>query len=316
MRAVFLDRYALNPGDLDTTRTVTLCDEVDFYDRTETFEDTVKRIGNAEIVVTNKAPITREVLEACPNIKYVTVTATGYNIIDLDACRDHGVIASNVPGYSTASVSQHIFALLLEITNHVSDHSDAVSRGRWQECPDYTFSVSKLSELDGKTMGFIGMGAIGSRAAKIAQALGMKAVCYHSRSHVDEVDHLSLDELLAVSDIVSLCCPVTADNQNLINRDTIAKMKDGAILINTARGGLIDEEALAEALHSGKIYAAGLDVLKTEPPKNSSPLINAPNCYITPHIAWAPRETRARLLWETEENILAFLRGEKRNCVN
>lgn len=316
MRAVFLDRYALNPGDLDTTRTVTLCDEVDFYDRTETFEDTVKRIGNAEIVVTNKAPITREVLEACPNIKYVTVTATGYNIIDLDACRDHGVIASNVPGYSTASVSQHIFALLLEITNHVSDHSDAVSRGRWQECPDYTFSVSKLSELDGKTMGFIGMGAIGSRAAKIAQALGMKAVCYHSRSHVDGVDHLSLDELLAVSDIVSLCCPVTADNQNLINRDTIAKMKDGAILINTARGGLIDEEALAEALHSGKIYAAGLDVLKTEPPKNSSPLINAPNCYITPHIAWAPRETRARLLWETEENILAFLRGEKRNCVN
>lgn len=316
MRAVFLDRYALNPGDLDTTRTVTLCDEVDFYDRTETFEDTVKRIGNAEIVVTNKAPITREVLEACPNIKYVTVTATGYNIIDLDACRDHGVIASNVPGYSTASVSQHIFALLLEITNHVSDHSDAVSRGRWQECPDYTFSVSKLSELDGKTMGFIGMGAIGSRAAKIAQALGMKAVCYHSRSHVDGVDHLSLDELLAVSDIVSLCCPVTADNQNLINRDTIEKMKDGAILINTARGGLIDEEALAEALHSGKIYAAGLDVLKTEPPKNSSPLINAPNCYITPHIAWAPRETRARLLWETEENILAFLRGEKRNCVN
>lgn len=316
MRAVFLDRYALNPGDLDTTRTVTLCDEVDFYDRTETLEDTVKRIGNAEIVVTNKAPITREVLEACPNIKYVTVTATGYNIIDLDACRDHGVIASNVPGYSTASVSQHIFALLLEITNHVSDHSDAVSRGRWQECPDYTFSVSKLSELDGKTMGFIGMGAIGSRAAKIAQALGMKAVCYHSRSHVDGVDHLSLDELLAVSDIVSLCCPVTADNQNLINRDTIAKMKDGAILINTARGGLIDEEALAEALHSGKIYAAGLDVLKTKPPKNSSPLINAPNCYITPHIAWAPRETRARLLWETEENILAFLRGEKRNCVN
>lgn len=316
MRAVFLDRYALNPGDLDTTRTVTLCDEVDFYDRTETFEDTIKRIGNAEIVVTNKAPITREVLEACPNIKYVTVTATGYNIIDLDACRDHGVIASNVPGYSTASVSQHIFALLLEITNHVSDHSDAVSRGRWQECPDYTFSVSKLSELDGKTMGFIGMGAIGSRAAKIAQALGMKAVCYHSRSHVDGVDHLSLDELLAVSDIVSLCCPVTADNQNLINRDTIAKMKDGAILINTARGGLIDEEALAEALHSGKIYAAGLDVLKTEPPKNSSPLINAHNCYITPHIAWAPRETRARLLWETEENILAFLRGEKRNCVN
>ncbi|MBR5459463.1 MAG: D-2-hydroxyacid dehydrogenase [Clostridia bacterium] len=316
MRAVFLDRYALNPGDLDTTRTVTLCDEVDFYDRTETFEDTVKRIGNAEIVVTNKAPITREVLEACPNIKYVTVTATGYNIIDLDACRDHGVIASNVPGYSTASVSQHIFALLLEITNHVSDHSAAVSRGRWQECPDYTFSVSKLSELDGKTMGFIGMGAIGSRAARIAQALGMKAVCYHSRSHVDGVDHLSLDELLAVSDIVSLCCPVTAENQNLINRDTIAKMKDGAILINTARGGLIDEEALAEALHSGKIYAAGLDVLKTEPPKNSSPLINAPNCYITPHIAWAPRETRARLLWETEENILAFLRGEKRNCVN
>ena len=316
MKAVFLDRYALNPGDLDTSRTVTLCDEVEFFDRTETFEDTVVRIGNAEIVVTNKAPITEEVLKACPSIKYVTVTATGYNIIDTEACARRGIPVSNVPGYSTDSVSQHIFALLLEITNHVADHSAAVLSGKWQECPDYTFSVSRLSELAGKTIGFIGMGAIGTKAARIAQAFGMKTVCYHSRSTLENCEHLTLDELLAVSDVVSLCCPVTADNQNIINRDTISKMKNGVILINTARGGLIDEDALAEALWSGKVAAAGLDVLKTEPPKNSSPLIGAPNCILTPHIAWAPRETRARLLWETEENILAFIRGEKRNCIN
>lgn len=316
MKAVFLDRYALNPGDLDTSRTVTLCDEVEFFDRTDTFEETVERIGDAEIVVINKAPITREVLDACPNIKYVTVTATGYNVIDTVACRERGIPASNVPGYSTDSVSQHIFALLLEITNHVADHSAAVLSGKWQECPDYTFSVSRLSELAGKTMGFIGMGAIGSKAARIAQAFGMKAVCYHSRSHVDGVEHLEFDELLSVSDIVSLCCPVTAENTKMINEDTISKMKDGVILINTARGGLIDEDALAKALYSGKVAAAGLDVLAVEPPKNSSPLIGAPNCILTPHIAWAPRETRARLLYETEENILAFLRGEERNCVN
>ena len=316
MKAVFLDRYALNPGDLDTSRTVTLCDEVVFYDRTDTFEETVERIGDAEIVVINKAPITREVLAACPNIKYVTITATGYNVIDTDACSERGIPVSNVPGYSTDSVSQHIFALLLEITNHVADHSAAVLSGKWQECPDYTFSVSRLSELAGKTMGFIGMGAIGSKAARIAQAFGMKAVCYHSRSHVEGVEHLEFDELLAVSDVISLCCPVTAENAKMINAAAISKMKDGVIIINTARGGLIDEDALAAALHSGKVAAAGLDVLAVEPPKNSSPLIGAPNCILTPHIAWAPRETRARLLYETEENILAFLRGENRNRVN
>lgn len=316
MRAVFLDAYALNLGDLDTSRTEKLCDKVEFFERTETFEDTVKRIGNAEIVVTNKAPITREVLSACPNIKYVTVTATGYNIIDTVACAERGIAVSNVPKYSTFSVAQHIFALLLEITNHVFEHSTAVNSGKWQECPDYTFSVSRLSELWGKTMGFIGMGAIGSRAAMIAQALGMKTVCYHSRSQLENCEHLTLDELLSVSDIIALCCPVTADNMDIINRESIAKMKNGVIIINAARGGLIDEDALAQALISGKVSAAGLDVLKTEPPRNSSPLINAPNCFITPHIAWAPRETRARLLYETEENILAFLRGTPRNRVN
>ena len=316
MKAVFLDRYALNPGDLDTSRTVTLCDSVSFFDRTETFEETVERIGDSEIVVLNKVPITKEVLQACPSIKYITITATGYNIIDTEACRKAGIWVSNVPGYSTDSVSQHIFALLLEITNHVADHNAAVNRGRWQECPDYTFSVSSLTELAGKTIGFIGMGAIGTKAAKIAQAFGMNTVCYHSSRELGNCPHLSFDELLGVSDVICLTCPLTHDNTDIINKDSIAKMKDGVIIINTSRGGLIDEDALAKSLVSGKVSAAGLDVLKTEPPRNSSPLIGAPNCILTPHIAWAPHETRARLLYETEENILAFLRGEHRNPVN
>lgn len=316
MKAVFLDSHALNPGDLDTTRMKTLCDSVTFYDRTESTEQAIQRIKDAEIVITNKTPVTSELLDACPNIKYITVTATGYNTVDTEACKKRGIPVSNVPRYSTDSVSQHIFALLLEITNRVSTHSEAVLRGEWQKCPDYTFSLTALSELAGKTIGFIGMGAIGTKAARIAQAFGMKTVCYHSRSDLQDCEHLNLDKLLEISDVISLCCPVTKDNENIINRENIAKMKDGVIIINTARGGLIDEDALAQALYSGKVSAAGLDVLKEEPPKNSSALIGAPNCILTPHIAWAPHETRTRLLHETEENILAFLRGEERNRVN
>ncbi len=315
MRAVFLDSYPLNPGDLDTTRTKTICD-IDFFDRTETEDLAIERIGDCDIVVSNKTPITKKVLDACPNIKYVTVTATGYNIVDIEETAKRNIPVSNVPGYSTNSVAQHIFALLLELTNHVSEHDTAVKDGKWQSCPDYTFQVSKLTEIAGKTIGFIGMGAIGTKAARIAQAFGMKTVCYHSRSNLENCEHLTLDEVLKVSDVVALCCPLTQDNHDIINEETIKKMKDGALLINTSRGGLIDEDALARALNIGKVGGAGLDVLKTEPPKGSSPLINAKNCIITPHIAWAPRETRARLLHETEENILAFLRGEERNRVN
>ncbi len=315
MKAVFLDSYPLNPGDLDVSRTKTICD-ITFFDRTENELLAIERIGDCEIVVSNKTPITKKVLDACPNIKYVTVTATGYNIVDLEECTSRNIPVSNVPAYSTSSVAQHIFALLLELTNHVCEHDTAVKGGKWQACPDYTFQVSKLTELEGKTIGFIGMGAIGTRAAKIAQAFGMKTVCYHSRSSLENCEHLSLDELLSTSDVVALCCPLTSDNGDIINEDTISKMKNGAYLINTSRGGLIDEDALARALKTGKLSGAGLDVLKTEPPKNSSPLISAKNCIITPHIAWAPRETRARLLHETEENILAFLRGEPRNKVN
>ena len=315
MKAVFLDSYPLNPGDLDVTRTKTICD-ITFFDRTETEELAIERIGDSDIVVSNKTPITKKVLDACPNIKYVTVTATGYNIVDIEETAKRGIPVSNVPGYSTNSVAQHIFALLLELTNHVVEHDTAVKGGKWQACPDYTFQVSKLTELAGKTIGFIGMGAIGSKAAVIAQAFGMKTVCYHSSRTLKNCKHLELPELLAASDVVALCCPLTQDNHNIINEETISKMKNGAFLINTSRGGLIDEEALANALNSSKLGGAGLDVLKTEPPKDSSPLIYAKNCILTPHIAWAPRETRARLLYETEENILAFLRGEERNRVN
>ena len=315
MRAVFLDSYALNPGDLDVSGMEKICPTA-FFDRTETVDLAIERIADADVVVSNKTPITKEVLDACASIKYVTVTATGYNIIDTVECAKRGIPVSNVPNYSTNSVSQHIFALLLELTNHVSSHHEAVCEGKWQTCPDYTFQVSRLVEIAGKTIGFIGMGAIGSKAAQIAQAFGMKTVCYHSSRTLDNCEHVSLDTLLKTSDVIALCCPLTSDNKDIINSETIAKMKDGAILINTSRGGLIDEDALYTALSSGKLAGAGLDVLKTEPPKDSSPLINAPNCIITPHIAWAPKETRARLLYETEENIRSFINGCVRNKVN
>lgn len=315
MKIVYLDKHALNPGDIDFSPLESLGCEIDYYDRTTTTADTIARIGNAEIIITNKTIINREVLDACPSIKYITITATGYNVVDVAECARRGIPVSNVPSYSTFSVAQHIFALLFEHTNKVFAHAEAVKRGMWATCPDYTFSLGALSELCEKTIGFIGMGAIGTRAALIAQALGMKTVCYHSRASLQNCEHLTLDQLLSRSDVVALCCPITADNAKMINAETISKMRDGVILINTSRGGLIDEPALADALNSGKVAFAGLDVLTVEPPTDS-PLISAKNCVITPHIAWAPYETRARLLVETVENIKSFLSGDIRNLLS
>ena len=314
MRIVYLDKYALNPGDLDFSELMTL-GEVELYDRTPA-EETVKRIGDAEVVIVNKVLMTDEVFSACPNLKFVTVTATGYNTVDVDSARRYGITVSNVPAYSTPSVAQHIFALILELCMRTGDHSRTVKDGMWQKCPDYTYHISNLTELSGKTLGLIGMGAIGCAAARIALAFGMKVICYHSRQHVDGVEHVDLETLLRNSDIISLCCPLKDDNKRIICAETIAKMRDGVMLINTARGGLINENDLAEAVRSGKVAGVGLDVLTEEPPVNSSPLINLDNVIITPHIAWAPQESRKRLLDVTVENIRAYFKGSPQNVVN
>lgn len=315
MKIVYLDSYALNPGDIDF-RELYEFDDITVYPRTLTKEETIKRIGDAEVVIVNKVVLDSEIFASCPNLKLITVTATGYNTVDVKGAREHGITVCNVPLYSTPSVAQHIFALLLELAMHTGEHSVSVNRGDWAKCPDYTYHVTNLTELSGKTMGFIGMGAIGSAAAKIAQSFGMRAVCYHSRSEVEGVEHVALDDLLRISDVIALCCPLTEDNKKIIRRETIEKMRDGAIIINTSRGGLIDENDLADAVKSGKISGAGLDVLENEPPKSSSPLIGLKNVIITPHIAWAPKESRERLLKVTIENIKGYITGNMQNKVN
>ncbi|MBE6701758.1 MAG: D-2-hydroxyacid dehydrogenase [Ruminococcaceae bacterium] len=314
MKIVYLDSFALNPGDLDFGELKAL-GEIEIYDRTTNTKDAIERIGDAEAVILNKVQMTREVFDACPNIKFLAVTATGYNNVDIDVARERGIKVSNVPAYSTPSVAQHIFALLLEICMRTGDHSKAVKEGMWQKCPDYTFHISNLIELSGKTMGFIGMGEIGSAAARIAKAFGMRVICYHSRRDLDGVLHVDLDTLLKESDVISLCCPLTEDNKKIIRKETIDKMKDSVIIINTARGGLIDEDDLADAVKSGKVSGVGIDVLDCEPPVNSSPLINLEEVVVTPHIAWAPKESRNRLLKVTIENVKSYINNNVQNDV-
>ena len=314
MKTVYLDSYALNPGDLDFGELKAL-GEIELYDRTKG-DEVIERIGDAECVIVNKVPMTEEVLSACKNLKFITVTATGYNTVDVEAARRLGITVSNVPAYSTPSVAQHIFALILELCVRVGDHSRSVKSGDWQKCPDYTYHISNLTELAGKTLGLIGMGAIGCATARIALAFGMKVICYHSRQEVEGVEHVELDELLERSDIISLCCPLKEDNKRIIRAETISKMRDGVIIINTARGGLIDEDDLAKAVKSGKVAGVGIDVLTEEPPVSSSPLIPLDNVIVTPHIAWAPLESRKRLLAVTIENIKAYKKGTPQNVVN
>lgn len=315
MRIVYLDKYALNPGDLDFSELMKL-GNVELYDRTLSAKDAIERIGDAEAVIVNKVVMTEEIYSACKNLKFITVTATGYNTVDTDGAKKHGITVSNVPAYSTPSVAQHIFALILELCMRTGDHSKTVKEGMWQNCPDYTYHISDLKELSGKTLGLIGMGAIGCATARIALAFGMKVICYHSRQQVEGVEHTDLDSLLAQSDIISLCCPLKEDNKRIIRRETIKKMRDGVMIINTARGGLVDEEDLAEAIISGKVSGAGLDVLTNEPPVDSSPLIGLDNVIITPHIAWAPLESRSRLLDVTVANLRAYMDGHPQNVVN
>ena len=319
MKIVLLDGYTENPGDL-SWESLKAFGEFVVYDRTP-YENAeiIRRIGDADIVITNKVPIDREVLDACPAIRYITVLATGYNVVDVDYARERGIPVSNVPSYGTDAVSQFAFALLLEICSHVAHHSEAVHEGRWEHAADWTFWDYPLIELAGKTMGIIGFGRIGQTTGRIAKAIGMNILATGSRETEQGkkiATYVSRDELFARSDVIMLHCPLFPETAGMINRENIAKMKDGVILINNSRGGLVVEQDLADALNSGKIYAAGLDVVSTEPIRADNPLLTAKNCFLTPHISWAPKEARQRILDTTVQNLRAFLAGEPINVVN
>lgn len=315
MKIVILDGYAANPGDLSWDG-VAAQGELTVYDRTAP-EDVISRIGDAEVIYTNKTAITAEVIASCPNLKLISVLATGYNVVDTKAARENGITVCNVPAYSTRDVAQLVFALLLEICHHVGHHSETVYAGKWQNNPDFCYWDYAPMALYGKTIGLIGFGQIGQAVAKLAEAFGMK-VLVHSRTARPELGYefTDLDTLLSQSDVVSLHCPLFPETEGLIRKETIAKMKDGAILINTGRGPLIDEADVAEALKSGKLYAAGMDVVSKEPIAPENPLLKAPNCFITPHIAWATKEARQRLLAVSAENLRQFVKGTPQNVVN
>ena len=318
MKIVVLDGYTLNPGDISWSKLEKL-GEVKVYDRTPT-DKILERVGDAEIVYTNKTPLSREIFEKAAQIKFVGVLATGYNIVDTKAARDHGVVVANVPTYGTASVAQFTIALLLEVCHHIGAHSTEVKKGIWSKCPDFCFWNYPLIELAGKTMGIIGFGRIGQAVAKIAMALGMNVLAYDEYQNKSlesaALKYTSLDELLSKSDVISLHCPLFENTKGIINMESIAKMKDGAILINTSRGPLIAEKDLAEALNCNKLAGAAIDVVSEEPVKMDNPLMNAKNCIITPHIAWAPKESRERLMNIAVDNLEAFLKGSPINVVN
>lgn len=318
MKIVVLDGYAANPGDLSWQPLADL-GELTVFDRTPR-EETAGRIGDAEIVVTNKVVMDRAVMDACPNLKLIAVCATGYNIIDTAAARERNIAVCNIPAYSTASVAQATIALLLELCHRTGDHNAACHDGRWQRNPDFCFWLSPVMELAGKTMGIVGYGQIGQAVGRIAQAMGMRLLvnARHPRPELesDTCRYVPLAELFAQSDVISLHCPQSADTAGLINRGTIGQMKDGVILLNTSRGGLIAEQDLADALRHGKVRAFGADVVSQEPIRGENPLLTAPNCVLTPHIAWASTEARTRLMQILEENIRAFLAGTPQNVVN
>jgi glycerate dehydrogenase len=313
---VVLDGYCLNPGDLSWQKLEGLGECV-VYDRTPTAK-LAERIRDADVVLTNKVPLRRESLGGLSRLKYIGVTATGYNIIDVDAARDHGIVVTNVPTYGTMSVAQTVFAHLLNLTQRVGDHAQAVREGRWAASADWCFWDFPLVELQAKTMGIVGYGRIGQTTAQLARAFGMKVIA-HNRSAIDapgDVRQVDLDSLFRESDVVSLHCPLTPETTRLVDRERLALMKPTAFLINTSRGALVDEAALADALNSGRLAGAGVDVLDAEPPAAGNPLFAAKNCYITPHIAWATRESRQRLLDLAVENVAEFLAGRPRNVVN
>lgn len=318
MKIVVLDGCILNPGDLSWDGFKELGDVV-VYDRTPA-DKTVERIGDAEIVFTNKTIIDQTVLAACPAVKFIGVLATGYNVVDVEVAKEKNILVTNIPAYGTAAVAQFTIALLLEVCHYIGEHSNSVHNGDWTNSTDWCYWNYPLIELAGKTMGIIGFGKIGQATAKIAQALGMKVLAYGSREmeelKSETLQYVSLDELLSKSNVISLHCPLFENTKGIINTQTIAKMQDGVIIINTSRGPLIVEEDLAQALNSGKVYAAGVDVVSIEPIRADNPLLNAKNCIITPHIAWAAKETRARLMDIAVTNLKNFLANTPTHVVN
>ena len=317
MKIVILDGYTENPGDL-SWESMEKLGELKVYNRTPT-NQIVERIGDADVVIVNKTPISAQTIAACTGIKYIGVLATGYNIVDVEAAKAKKIKVTNVPTYGTAAVGQFAIALLLEICHHVGHHSKAVLEGRWEKNPDWCFWDYPLIELAGKTIGIIGFGRIGQTTATIAKAMGMNVLAFDE--HPNDTgkaiaDYVSLDELYAKSDVISLHCPLFPSTEGIINKNSIAKMKNGIIILNNSRGPLIVEQDLADALNSGKVYAAGLDVVSTEPVKAGNPLLKAKNCLITPHISWAPKESRQRLMDIAVSNLESYISGNPINVVN
>lgn len=318
MKIVVLDGYTENPGDLswDSLRQLGDCM---VWERTAQ-NQIVERAAEADIVLTNKVPLGKAEFDALPKLKFVGVLATGYNIIDLDAATDHNVVVTNIPAYSTNSVAQMVMAHLLNIVNQVQHYTDEVRSGKWSSCPDFCFYDTPVFELCGKTMGIVGLGHIGMAVARIAVSMGMKVLAYTSKDAAtlpDGVEKaLLLDDLFAASDVVTLHCPLTDDTRHMVNANRLGLMKKSAILINTGRGPLVDEQALADALNAGEIYAASVDVMSQEPPCADNPLLTARNCHFTPHIAWASKEARVRLMDIAVDNVRKFLAGQPVNVVN
>ena len=320
MKIVVLDGYTENPGDLSWGEFEKL-GEVTVYDRSSLTDENeaIERIGDADIVYTNKTPVTKKVIDSCPNLKMISVLATGYNVVDYEYAKEKGIPVTNIPTYGTASVSQFAIALLLEICHHIGHHDKTVHDGKWENCIDWCYWDYPLIELDGKTMGIIGFGRIGQSTGRIAKALGMKVLAFDSfpnDSGREIADYVDLDTLLGTSDVIAVHCPLFPSTEGIINKENIAKMKDGVILLNNSRGPLVVEQDLADALNSGKIAAAGLDVVSTEPIHGDNPLLTAKNCIITPHISWAPKESRQRIMDCAVDNLKAFLDGAPVNVVN
>lgn len=317
MKIVNLDGYTTNPGD-QSWEWLRKYGEYTIYDRTAQNE-VVERAKDADALIINKTVITADMMDQMPKLKYIGLQSTGYNVVDCAYAKKKGIVVSNIPAYSTNAVAQLVFAFILQITNQVTLHSDAVHGGEWCACPDFCFWKAPLTELDGKTIGILGFGSIGQRVAKIADAFGMQVIAHtpHPKDkEFPDVRFTDLETLLKESDIVTCHCPLTQQTEGIINKDALSLMKKSAILINTSRGPVVDDMALADALNNRQIRAAGLDVLRVEPPTEDNPLLTAKNCYITPHIAWAGYETRVRLLSILEDNLKAFVSGNPQNVVN
>ncbi len=320
MKIVVLDGYTENPGDLSWDELSAL-GELTVYDRTSVRDpgEIIRRIGDAEIVLTNKTPITRQTIDACPSMRFIGVLATGYNVVDHVYAAKKGIPVCNVPAYGTAAVGQFAIALLLEVCHHIGHHDQTVHEGAWERCADWCYWDYPLIELEGKTMGIIGFGRIGQTTGKIAKAMGMQVLAF-SRTERESgrgiATYTDLDTLLARSDVIALHCPLSPETEGIIHKGTIQKMKDGVILLNNSRGALIVEQDLADALNSGKVAAAALDVVSTEPIQGDNPLLHAKNCILTPHISWAPRESRRRIMEHTVANVKAYLAGDPINTVN